>query len=393
MKVVILNWSQGENDPFTFFSETLARILIRCGKTVEILQITDNTWPEKLRLIEQVQGVEFVFTWQGINTGAVLSDGVTSVWDKIRVPLISLHGDHPCYMPDNHRLDVEHCAHLYVNADFAKYSNVHFRKQNSAMYVQFPQTFFEKKLVKDEERVFNYVKNIRHTQDIESAWKKQLPDEARKAYLQTAEVLKYLVKNEEYFEMHDVMDALIVTEKWAWLTEEMNPGLVHHFHQEMDYYVRSYRSMVAIEELRDFPVNIYGRGWDRYKEGAPKNWDFRDGLDMSDSQSLYYSRYGLIDISPSRSLHDRSMRAMANHCSFLTSARLENSIDHLEPFDSLFFDFRQGDLKAKCEAVMRDPQGHREASIAFSRKFNELFHYEQFVKLLEVLAMQLKARC
>src|SRR5271166_6900791 len=48
MKVVILNWKAGENDPFTFVNQTIRQHFHACGKNIEVIEITDATWPARL---------------------------------------------------------------------------------------------------------------------------------------------------------------------------------------------------------------------------------------------------------------------------------------------------------------------------------------------------------
>jgi hypothetical protein len=392
MKVIILNWSEGENDPFTFFSTSLAKIFIRCGKTVEVLEITDKTWPERIYQIDQTEGVEFVYTWQGISTNSLLSDELTNVWDRIKVPIISFHGDHPSYKPDNHRLDNPNSIHLYAHPDFARYANRHFRRNSGACLIDFPRIYAEELLPLAKDQCFNFVKNIKHTDDIEATWRKELPTEAARVYQSVGEILKYLIDSEKYVEIHDVMDALILSEQWTWINEAVNPGILHHYHSELDYYVRSYRSMRALDQLRDIPVHIYGRGWDKYKSNASKQWRFFDGIDMAESQKLYYNQYGIIDISPSKRLHDRAMRAMANGQSFLSSALLDDSFEDLSPYESIFFDFRKDNLRDHCERVMADPDAHRVVSKQFANHYHQLFHFSEFVSKLEMIAMNLRIK-
>ncbi len=60
---------------------------------------------------------------------------------------------------------------------------------------------------------------------------------------------------------------------------------------------------------------------------------------MANSQDLYYTRFGLVDVSPSKGLHDRTRRAMVNGGAFLSSANLEDSFADIERFDPLILQF------------------------------------------------------
>ena len=386
MKTVILNWKEGENDPFTEVNRSLEEMFRRCGKTTHILQITDPTWAEQLGQLA-IDGIDFVFTWQGLGSNIVLADNGDSIWELLKVPLICVHGDHPAHMPANHAFESKYCFHLYINTDFARYSNQHFRSKRSAYAIDLPKIFFEKPLEITGDKVFHIIKNIRHTDAIEAEWAKALPDFALKAFLQTAETLKNRIKTEPYVEIHEVMDDLAAVEAWDWLEERQNSGLLHRYHSGLDFYVRSYKSMLLLGELHDVPLKIYGRGWDSLKANAPKHWTFYEGMAMADSQQLYYSYYGIIDVSPFKRLHDRSHRAMDNGQPFLSSAYLEGNFNGVEAYRDLFFDFRPGQLRGKCEVVMAKPEAHRELAREFAQRYHDTFHFQDFVNRLDTLAL------
>jgi hypothetical protein len=107
---------------------------------------------------------------------------------------------------------------------------------------------------------------------------------------------------------------------------------------------------------------------------------------MADSQGLYYTRFGLIDISPSKALHDRTRRAMANGSAFLSSANLEDTFADIARFDPLFFSFRTQELPAKCAAVVRDPEAHVSLAQEFANSYHNRFHFKNFVNQIDLLA-------
>jgi hypothetical protein len=107
---------------------------------------------------------------------------------------------------------------------------------------------------------------------------------------------------------------------------------------------------------------------------------------MAASQHLFYSRFGVVDISASQYLHDRTHRAMANECSFLSSAHLDDIFPGIDRYASLFFTHRPQDLPEKCAAVMTDPEAHRNLARQFSHAYYDRFHYKTFVEKLDALA-------
>ena len=384
MKVVILNWNKGENDPFTVMNDTLRQHFRACGKNVEVLEIADANWPARLSELA-ASGVECAITWQGLGSNATLSDG-GSAWDHFKVPLICIHGDHPSHMPANHQLESRWCFHLYTNAEFARYSNRHFRRTRSAAVLDIPRLHSESRLSRRIGDYFVFAKNISDPVDTELRWR-QLPKPLQDSCMIAAETLKSLVMRGPYIEIHDVLDELIVQHGWEHLRPDLHIGQYHNFHSALDHYMRNYKSAAVVNALREFPVRIYGRGWDRIAQRAPAAHVFEPGRDMADSQDLYYTRFGLVDVSPAKRLHDRTRRAMVNGCGFLSSANLEDSFSDMTPFNSLFFGFSPGDLPDKCAAVLRDPDAHHAVAEQFANLYHDTFHFRHFVNRIEQLAM------
>jgi hypothetical protein len=383
LKVVILNWRSGENDPFTVINQTIRHHLQACGKNVEVIEITDQDWPAQLA---KLAPVEFAFTWQGLGSPAKLRDGNESLWEHLKIPLICVHGDHPCHMPLNHELESRYCFHLYTNADFARYSNRHFRRLRSASVIDIPQLHRETPLRRRAGDYFVVAKNINDPSATERSWQERLPKPVCDAFMMAAETLKSRISHELHVEIHDVLDDLIVQENLEWLSPAANPVGYHDYHSQLDHYLRSYKTVATVSALHDFPLRIYGRGWEMIARSAPAAHVFEAGLNMADSQVLYYSRFGLVDISPSKALHDRTRRAMVNEGAFLSSANLEDSFANITRFDRLFFSLRPHESADKCAAVVRDPEGHLALSQEFARTYHERFHFSNFVNRLDNFA-------
>jgi len=385
MRVVILNWGRGENDPFSVFNATIREHFRACGKNVEVIETASDDWPR--RLAELVpEGIEFAFTWQGLGSHVKVGDKGTSLWEHLTVPLMCVHGDHPSHMPLNHLLESRYCFHLYTNADSARYSNRHFRRARGASIIDIPQLHREPSLERTAGDYFVVAKNIADPIDTERLWKDKVDERTFDAYMMAAEALRGRIAREPYVEIHDVLDDLIAERDLDWLYPEANIAAYHQYHSQLDHYLRSHKSVAAVTALREFPVRIYGRGWERVAQSASALHAFEPGRNMADSQDLYYSRFGLIDISPSKGLHDRARRAMANGAGFLSSANLEDSFPDIGRFDRLFFSFGTHELPEKCATALGDPDGHREVARQFANLYHSRFHFKDFVNRLDFLA-------
>jgi len=388
MKTIILNWKNGENDPFSVFNKTLFGYFTLAGKDVEIIEITDPDWPKKL-LSHYGRGIDFVLTWQGLESRLMLNNG-KRFWDHYQIPLICIHGDHPCHMPDNHSVESQYVAHFYFDPYFSIYSNRHFRVKQSANAVHTPllhnEPSFERRRTGD---FFVIAKNINLTNCMLENWRKNLDQKICKILVEISENIRQNISTPGYLNVHQLVDNYLeCNDLIDYFETDINIKNVYHFiHSQIDFFARNIKSEKLITLLHDFPVQIYGRGWGNINRS--KHHQFFDGLSMSESQHLFHSNFGIIDVSASIGLHDRTLRAIHNSGSFLSSADLSHETQVYGNFSSLFFDFNNTIIN-KCENVLRNSDEHNELSKIFASKYKSLHRNEDFVWKITSLAYSMK---
>ena len=393
MLVVILNWKEGENDPFTAFNEALAGHFEAYGKEVRILEITDPAWIQQLTALDLQSGVELVFTFQGIGSAPLVGHPPRNIWEALGTPLVCFHGDHPCHMPDNHRLDIPNAMHLYSTREFNAYANRHFRRRVPGTHAHSPMMSRDIPLGRRSGDSFIFAKNIVHPRQMEKVWREELSPESGQILLEIAEMLRAEMRKSPWVDPHAVVDAYLATQTPPPYDPRVNAEGFHALHSQMDLYSRNLKSVQVVETLHDVPLQIHGRGWEAFAAaGNPKHQFFR-GRPMAYSQSLYYSNYGILDVTPSMTgMHDRTLRALRNETPFLSSAHLPGFLPDMKPFGPLFFGFAGTDLREKAEAVMADPEGHAERSRAFSMEYQRRVDPMDFVRTLDLLGRSLDRR-
>ena len=90
----------------------------------------------------------------------------------------------------NHELESRYCFHLYTNAEFARYSNRHFRRARGASVIDIPQVHCESRLERRTGDYFVFAKNINDPLDTERMWQRELNKSEFDAYMMAAETLK-----------------------------------------------------------------------------------------------------------------------------------------------------------------------------------------------------------
>jgi len=386
MLVVLLNWKTGDNDAFTYFNQTIAGYLEACGKPTVTIQLTDKDWDKQILALKE-NGIDFVFTWQGLGTRLKVNNPTQSFWEFHKIPIISLHGDHPCHMPPNHSLESRYCTHLYGTREFCQYSNRHFRRKTRAIFIDAPPLSQETPLPGRSGNHFVIMKNITPPSVLEDQWKCELDMRTFGFYMAITEIMRQQLYVGEHPDIHSLVDELIRIQGFVELLLPDNSARYHEMHSDLETWARNAKTVRVINLLKDVPLEIYGEGWESFAAMGRSNHRYFPGRRLEESGPLYYSRYGVIDITPSRTgLHDRTSRAMRNETSFFTSGYLPDFVPNMKKFDSLFYDFGPNGIREKCESIMSNPGHHNELSREFGFLYQTIASPSQFVWRLDSLA-------
>ncbi|HEU5046869.1 MAG TPA: hypothetical protein VFT64_03415 [Rickettsiales bacterium] len=389
MKIIILNWGKGDNDPFTYGNRLFTHYLRDHGRDSEIVDVEH---PQLVKLLEskKEEGIECVLTAQGLGSTLTITPpgkSEMSLWDYLGIPLICAHADHPSIMPANHMLDSPLCKHLYYDDSACYFSNQYLRTKTGAAMTYFcPLDIYSPPTGKPEGRYFVLIKNLVHPDELEQGWKKTLSAEIFNFFMGVAEQIKAAVMSSERFvDFHDILDKAIAADSVMHVMHRKeNYRALFLLHGQIDLYFRYFKSVELLKRMRDYPVRIFGKGWDKIKAVPNPNHEFLDGLNMTESKKLYYSEYGLLDVSPYRGFHDRSLRAIANETPFLTDTDLSSRLPRFRDYADLFYNFTPGTLEARCEQVMSNPARHWELGIAFSREYRSVNAANAFIQSLDI---------
>ena len=173
MKIALLTWSDGENDPFTSFNETLRDEFAKCGREAILVKI-DSQISQNIRKLKET-GLDFAITWQGLGSNFKNADSNQCIWDEWKVPLFCIHSDHPSQMLDNHQALSSHVRHLYSTSSFNHYANRHIKRTHPALMFKPPILNQQKKLAVQDGNYFVFVKNLDDTFSTLQNWQNRLP--------------------------------------------------------------------------------------------------------------------------------------------------------------------------------------------------------------------------
>jgi hypothetical protein len=391
VNIVLINWSEGENDPFSLFNQCLAEHFLANGRHTITVQL-DSDFAKNMRVALDM-GVDFAMTWQGLgfNLKAHESAG-TTIWDDLKVPLVCLHGDHPCHAISNHIGTSEFVYHLYAAGSFAKYANRHIPRTYPAQTVFIPNFFMNQVSIPPEYTGDYFVlpKNYDDTLLTLNSWRASYPDVISDLLVDITEAIKAEYTNGNSMDHHEIIDHHLTSFHYDVLKDHFKVDndsiLLHHIHATVDKFYRNFVSEYTLLQLKDVKVKIFGRGWDRFISMENQQHEFRPFNKAIDGNQQFHSNYGILDVAPiNDSLHDRTMRAVANKGGFLLASSW-NHEEHIGTgFSTLFHSGKKNELRENAERIMKNPAEHRALSTDFGQRYRHAFSFYRFLKELDAL--------
>jgi len=315
-----------------------------------------------------------------------------NIWDSVKIKLISLHGDHPCLAPQNHFHDSEYVLHTYCVPEFLAYSNKFFKRKNPAIFLNFPFLFPKIKNIQKSGNYFILPKNLDSTKDTFLTWEKSLPKFASNFFIETASLIQQSIYKNTFTDHHELVTSQLNDEIFNQLLHaskfEDELQLFHQIHANLEKIYRNTISELIVDELRDFPLKINGRGWDSFVKMKNKNHTYSDIGTLQSSANQFESIFGIIDVSAHpNALHDRTLRAIAYGTSFMSNSAICFEDQRGNEFDGVFYTGYKNNLREKAELIVSNPEKHnrdcKELGIIIKSKYDILnfynFLYNQYL--------------
>jgi hypothetical protein len=384
MRIAILNWSDGENDPFSFFNQQFRQQLVDLGHDVIIVPL-NAALGTTMQAIQGSAPVDFVLTWQGLGSARPNAAASQTLWAQLDLPVVCLHGDHPCYNPPNHQPSSHHLLHVYPVPAFARDANRFIPRDWPALFEPLPN-FFQPdpapSVVHGE--FFVFPKNLTDLVDIRRAWQQRCDEATYRLLCAGADAIEQAYRDGNTRDHHEViLDTLpspIPERVRAGQMDAATANLVFGLGRELDQVHRNVASAYVLEALPEVPIQVYGRGWDRFKARGNPNHQFHAFGRVEQGDSQFQSAYGILDIAPQNgTLHDRTFRAMRKGAGFLVSSAWRHDEPIHQEFAELFFSGAPGELAARVNRVRQDPDGHRARVRMFAEVFDAVFPMASFV--------------
>jgi hypothetical protein len=326
---------------------------------LELIEISLFNLEPLLPLLQgpDVSKIRFVLTWvgMGMDISVQHNDQKINVWQELGLPLVTLHGDSPCFFFDRHRVPGNRFISLY---GFAEHCDLRMRLPNrNGPIGTVPPTLLDEIAVDDldlrtkRNGTLLFLKNGKDPAGIRQMWAAGVTLQVREALFELANELEGHLD----CATHDRIDEMVMQyfiERDIDIEQLVN--LRMFFVAQLDDYIRAVKCTRMAEWLMDYPVQIRGNNWG-HLDFSGKKAACIDDCNYVDSIHLIRNCLGLIDVSPNTGSapHDRVMRAYGAHTLCLTNGG-QTFTRELPYEDELTFSFDKESFQSRVAGLLDD---------------------------------------
>ena len=352
MHVLILQWSGSGNDCLRGFLQFARRELEADGHKVQALDIEDPQWGGKLHEMHGRERLHLALGMSGLGSDAYTQDR-RLLWEVIQLPYFSWNCDHPAYFPARHTIRNPFLLHGYVFPDHARFAAESLRVNGATFAVHmgiparaaFPGAALA--LARRNGRIL-FSKTGGDVQSIESRWK-AMASPLREVLFDASEELAW---------RGSVTDAFPVARRIAaerGLLIDAASAVAMTLVREIDNLVRTRRADLVVNALLDYPVDVYGSGWDHIA------WDGRRARRMGPAPwreivAAYPSYTACLSVNPmvEESVHDRSFYGLAANVTPIADSNAF-SREYMPELEDYAFRFDPVSIAAAVDHVLALP--------------------------------------
>lgn len=383
MRIAIISWSGGTNDPFTYFSDCLRRQIEALGHAVHLVPF-DEAMGHALHALHSTAPIHLAFTWMGLGSSLCPAGMTKTLWELLDIPLVCIHGDHPCYAPPNHQRTSRHAIHLYPCRSFAEAADRLIGGDWPALVEPLPNFFTPPEAAGTfTGDFFVFPKNLQHIEDLRASWRQRFNGPFLALLLDAAEAIGKAFHQGRLFDHHEVLLDAFPAEIGAAVRGHRSDHALRQIlvalGAELDRVYRNTAAAFVLDTLPDVPIRVFGSGWERHAARGNPRHEFCPGQPLSDGRAQFDSAFGIIDVAPIFDLiHDRTFRAMRHGAGLLSCSGWRVGEPIREEFNALFFSGDAVGLQARVAEVLRNPSAHRQRVADFSRAYDGVFPFRDY---------------
>ncbi len=247
---------QDRNAVNTGVSHGIGLQLQSFGFEVATINLSQAGASDTFAALAKDRTIAFAFGFQGVGARLTHPSG-QNLWQMLKVPFVSLLFDHPCYMPDNHKVDSDWVINLYHCQDFLDIQKTYVRSRQMSRLMPFfvvPHNDYWLKPWKEREIPCLFLKTGNDPGELLSVWKR-FPVTAQA-------VLHDVVAQHHSSGDTDVCGMLVKRLESEGIHLPPENDLFWTLVRNLDDYLRREHSTRLARILSDLDAVIIGDNWD-----------------------------------------------------------------------------------------------------------------------------------
>lgn len=359
LNVLIMRWVTSSYDSLGTHLDMLATTFQSLGFNTIFLEFGDSIDLETFQKLVSENRIAFAVTMSGVAAEVGLADG-TPLFDAAKIPVFSWNCDHPCHNTSTFlaKPPAKFLIDGYVFADHARFNIAHGRRTRLAIAAHLGplprSTLMPDGPIPLEGRNGRliFAKGYANTDIMERNHKANLGENASLIF-EAADIL-----------FHENASLLLPTLKGLMERRDLHCAddseILFKLVAYVEYYIRNKRTALVMQALEEYPVDVFGTGWD--------DWAFAKNPHPGGAQWLGQMPYpamlaalpfylGSVSVHPmvEDSVHDRVFTAITAGVVPVSESNQfsRREFPMLEPYA---FRFTTDSIRAAADALLARPE-------------------------------------
>jgi hypothetical protein len=324
-----------------------------------------------------IQGgnIAFAFSFMSMGSDLTFKDNSgtqANLWERLRIPFISIYGDSPAYYFDRHVVPGPNFAGVY---GFPEHTALRLRlpKINGPITGAAPILL---DMISRDALDFTrksagkllFLKNGNDPEALRQIWRERLQAGPLNALQEMAAMLAADLASPRLNQIDDVVLEYCAAHD---IDIARQVKLRLFFIAQLDDYTRRLKSTLVAQSLLDLPIEVRGTGWG-HVDFTGRRATLVESCDYAESRQLIREALGVLDMSPNTSggPHDRVSRAFGSYTLCVTNEQAFLARD-VPAQNGVSFRFEAESIQAVVGAVLTHPARHVELGAEIAAAYRD----------------------
>ncbi len=350
-KIILLKASS-TYDVLSIFLEDLLKGFESLGFSASVIDLSAPNASQTLSQEIQENQVKCFIAINCVGFGLSIREKL--LYDTINIPLVAYFVDHPIHHLHGIPTTSQHSMMLFCDQTHLEFSKTFIPTpypremvpHGGATRVEGVKPF------EDREIELAFFGSYRPLQEIEDQLLAHIKD-----YPGLSDFISSVLGQAALNNQQGVTEILFENLHVAGYTPQEFPvPFIQTLLRNLDFYVRNWRRQTILSSIQDFPIHIYGKGWENF-ESPSENHQFKGPIDFPNVLDVMNNTQVVLNILPDfvAGGHERIFYTMLQGAACLTDSNpwLE---DRFKDYETLFFyPLAEHGVSEKVQQIFQDP--------------------------------------